>query len=82
MAQTGCGTPLMMAPETLLGKQYDFKIDVWALGGIFYTLLTNIYVFDANSMDELVEKQKRGNWAWPADVKFSLQGFEFLNQTF
>lgn len=62
----------MMAPETLFGKKYDYKIDVWALGAIFYTLLTNIYVFDANSMDELVQKQKRGYWAWPADVKFSL----------
>lgn len=54
VARTGCGTPLQMAPETLLGRGYSFKIDVWALGSIFFTLLTSLYVFDARSISELV----------------------------
>ena len=70
-----------MAPETLLGYKYDHKVDVWAVGAIFFTLLTSLFVFDANSMQELVSKIKKGDWQWPSDVKFSLQGIEFLNCT-
>lgn len=29
------GTPAYMAPETLLGNNYSFKSDVWALGNVF-----------------------------------------------
>jgi serine/threonine-protein kinase ULK2 len=50
-AQTGCGTPLLMAPETLLGVGYDFKVDVWALGVIYYNMITGLHVFNANSLD-------------------------------
>ena len=35
-AKTQCGTPLLMAPETLSGREYDHKVDVWALGVIFF----------------------------------------------
>lgn len=49
-AQTGCGTPLQMAPELLFARGYDYKVDVWALGGLYFTLLTNMYVFNAESM--------------------------------
>ena len=71
-----------MAPETLLGQEYDEKVDVWALGVIFYYLVTGLFVLNANSMQNLVDKQQRGEWSWPKDVKFTLQGLEFLNQTF
>jgi serine/threonine protein kinase len=40
-----------MAPETLLGIGYDFKVDVWALGAIYYNLITGLHVFNANSLD-------------------------------
>lgn len=79
---TGCGTPLLMAPETLLGRAYDFKVDVWALGVVFYIMITGIYVFNATSMDELINRIRRGQWSWPRNVKFSLQGLEFLKGTF
>ena len=49
-AKTGCGTPLQMAPEILLAKGYDYKVDVWALGALYFTLMTNMYVFNAASM--------------------------------
>jgi len=45
-------------------------------------MLTNTYVFNASSMRELREKLKTGDWKWPKDIKFSLQGLEFLSQTF
>ena len=52
-AKTGCGTPLQMAPEILFAKGYDYKVDVWALGALYFTLLTNMYVFNAKSMRQL-----------------------------
>lgn len=34
------GTPAYMAPEVVMGKTYDNKCDVWALGVTMYQLLT------------------------------------------
>ena len=39
MAQTACGTPYFMPPEVCLGKPYDSKADVWAIGVIIYELI-------------------------------------------
>jgi len=39
-----------MAPEILFQKGYDYKVDVWALGALYFTLLTSMHVFNANSM--------------------------------
>ena len=63
-----------MAPELLFLKGYDHKVDVWALGALYYTLLTNMHVFNASSMKHLESRMRKGDWAWPSDVKFSLQG--------
>lgn len=71
-AQTGCGTPLQMAPEILFAKGYDFKVDVWALGSLYFTLLTSMYVFNADSMKQLEQRVLRGDWKWPKKVPFSL----------
>ena len=71
-----------MAPEILFAKGYDYKVDVWALGALYFTLLTNMYVFNAESMKQLEQKVHSGNWAWPKKIDFSLQGLQFLQQTF
>jgi len=71
-----------MAPEILFAKGYDYKVDVWALGALYFTLLTSMYVFNAESMKQLEQRVSRGDWAWPKKVEFSLQGLQFLQQTF
>lgn len=45
--ETICGTTVYMAPELTERKNYDgFKIDVWALGIILYTLIRGTMPFD------------------------------------
>ena len=34
------GTPAYMAPEIIMGKYYDAKVDTWALGVLTYILLS------------------------------------------
>jgi serine/threonine protein kinase len=38
--QCNVGTPIYMAPEALKRGRYSFKADVWAIGVIYYELLT------------------------------------------
>ena len=45
------------APELLLGEsQYDYKIDVWSVGCIFYYLITKEVLFSSNSEEEMLEE--------------------------
>ena len=50
VAETGCGTPLTMAPEIFFSKTgYGNKVDIWSLGCIFFELLTGLAPFRASS---------------------------------
>ena len=40
MAATQCGTLMYMAPELLDGKEYSHGADIWAMGCIFYEIIT------------------------------------------
>ena len=45
------GSPLYMAPELCLERQYDKKVDVWAVGVILYVLLTGCAPFSGTSKE-------------------------------
>jgi tRNA A-37 threonylcarbamoyl transferase component Bud32 len=45
-----CGTAIWMAPEMKPNSYYTNKIDIWALGGIFYWMLTGMYPFEKQGM--------------------------------
>lgn len=54
---TICGTTVYMAPELTQRKSYDgFKIDIWALGVILYTMINGTMPFDEE--DEAKTKWK------------------------
>ena len=83
----------MMAPEQLntywgRGAGYNHKIDVWAIGVIFYQMLTGMFIFTVerttrrqDAMSSLMNKLKEGTWNWPTNIEISLVTFDFLNKT-
>ncbi|CDF91045.1 unnamed protein product [Zygosaccharomyces bailii CLIB 213] len=55
--ETICGTTVYMAPELTQRKSYDgFKIDIWSLGIILYTMINGTMPFDED--DEAKTKWK------------------------
>lgn len=47
--KTFCGTYEYMAPEMVLERQYNYKIDIWALGILLYELTHGVAPFQAKS---------------------------------
>lgn len=54
-AFTVCGTHHYMAPEIHQNKQYDSRVDIWALGIVLYELVMLKKPFEGQS-DEIVDK--------------------------
>lgn len=50
------GSPLYMAPESLRRNQYSFKTDLWAIGVIFYEMLTSQTPWRAKNEKQLLKK--------------------------
>ena len=82
---TAVGSPLNMAP-TVLGKYtgalddnvgYDEKADIWSIGTVCYELLIGKAVFNAETMNDLVEKVENGQYTIPPTV--SKEVVSFLN---
>ncbi|CAE7229883.1 ark1 [Symbiodinium necroappetens] len=44
--KTFCGTLCMLAPEMIAGKEYDARVDVWAVGVLLFEILTGCSPFD------------------------------------
>lgn len=80
LAKTGCGTPLLMAPEVLSGQHYNHKADVWSIGCLFYELLTGFMPFTGFSHQNLRDNLRKGTYQIPKSVKLSLQGVSFLKE--
>ncbi|QTR50221.1 serine/threonine protein kinase [Candidatus Thiothrix anitrata] len=51
------GTPYYISPERLLGDPADVRTDLYALGVIFYELLTGQKPYEGRSLAELLKKQ-------------------------
>lgn len=54
--KTTCGSPSYLAPELLMGKPYNHKVDMWSLGIILYALTDNTLPFGDPNMQSLTSK--------------------------
>jgi serine/threonine protein kinase len=61
-AKTVCGTPYYFSPELCQSKPYNNKSDVWALGVMFYEMLTLNRPFNAKNLRELLKKVVAGQY--------------------
>jgi serine/threonine-protein kinase len=51
------GTPAYMAPEQVMGRDVDARADLYAIGVVFYRLLSAQLPFDADTAIAMVQKQ-------------------------
>ena len=86
LAFSTLGSPINMDPGILrkLNKMehskeygYDEKADIWSLGTICYEMLIGKCTFDAESMQDLVNKVEKGNYTLPTTL--SEESVSFLN---
>ena len=56
------GTPMYMAPEIFNGKNYDEKVDTWALGVLAFILLSGgQFPFTGRTTNQLVNSIRRSS---------------------
>ena len=79
MTSTFAGTIMNMAPEMLISHVYNNKVDIWALGIIFYQFLFGSHPFLADSIPELRQKHTKGAEI-PPDTKVSRESIELINR--
>lgn len=54
-AGTAMGTAMYMAPEQMGDEKIDLRVDLYALGIIFFRLITGQFPFDARNVPKLVD---------------------------
>jgi len=66
--KTFCGTPEYIAPEMLLKKGHDTRVDIWSVGVLMFELLSGYSPFVAKTNQELYQNIKRLKIQWPKDM--------------
>jgi len=44
-----CGTPGYVAPEIFQGLGYSYKVDMFSIGSVFFSLLTGLFLFSGDN---------------------------------
>ena len=66
--KTFCGTPEYIAPEMLMKKGHDTRVDIWSIGILMFELLAGYSPFVAKTNQELYQNIKRLKIKWPKDM--------------
>jgi calcium/calmodulin-dependent protein kinase I len=59
-----CGTPAYVAPEVILAKPYDSKVDLWAVGVITFLIIAGHPPFYGETLDKLFDVIVRAEFAF------------------
>ena len=51
-----------MAPEMLFKAEYDYRVDIWALGILLYEMLHGFAPFKGKNAGDVQEAMLRGNY--------------------
>lgn len=75
---TLCGTPNYIAPEIAGQSSYSFPADIWAIGCLFYCMVTGMSPFEQQDVNGTLQKILTGQYAVPTFL--SAEGLDFLHQ--
>lgn len=82
------GLPINASPSTLkklklggynikMADNDDEKVDIWSLGTIFYEILIGKPIFDADDLNEQIDKIEQGDYYVPKNISF--ESVSFMN---
>jgi serine/threonine protein kinase len=75
---TFCGTPAFMSPESYQNRRYDFKSDIWSIGGVCYYIFKRSLPYKAKNFKILDQIQRE----YPDFSGLTQQEIEFLQGIF
>ncbi|XWV24775.1 putative serine threonine-protein kinase [Tupanvirus deep ocean] len=80
LMSTICGSPLYMAPELILNKEYNSKADLWSFGIIMYQLLYGVHPQSASSFPQLVRNLKTQSIDFKLNKNFTTHCFDLVSK--
>jgi serine/threonine protein kinase len=78
MMSTICGSPLYMAPELIMNKEYNSKADLWSYGVIMYQMLYGTHPNSAKTFTQLVNNLKHRDIDFRSNQKFTSHCYDLL----